>query len=68
MQLKAKRKEIASSVNIPAYVIFHDKTLIRMAKSKPKSLEEMLEISGVGESKLDKYGEDFLKVINNNNT
>ena len=61
--LKALRMEIAKAQNVPPYVIFHDKTLMEMARAKPCTLEEMAEISGVGESKLKRYGMAFLQVI-----
>lgn len=62
-ELKALRMTYARAENIPPYIIFHDKTLMEMVAIKPKTLEEMEEISGVGARKLDKYGEVFLKVI-----
>ena len=62
-KLKAKRLEIAKSLKIPPFMIFHDKTLLEIAKQKPKNLQEMLKISGVGENKLKNYGEDFLRQI-----
>ncbi len=61
--LRTTRQEIAQEKNVPAYVIFHDKTLIELAHQKPQSLQEMLEISGIGQSKLDRYGAVFLDVI-----
>ena len=48
---------------MPPYVIFHDKTLAAMAVHRPLTPEAMLKISGVGESKLERYGEVFLRVI-----
>ena len=63
-QLKAKRLEIAKAQNLPPYIVFHDKTLIEMVKVLPKSLSEMSKISGVGEAKVKKYGEEFLRVVN----
>jgi len=62
-QLKAKRLEIAKEAKLPPYVIFHDKTLVELIKIKPKNEEEMLNISGVGKGKFEKYGEIFLKII-----
>jgi len=64
--LRAKRTEIAKSQNIPPYVVFHDKTLLEMAKNRPQSLEKMSTITGIGEVKIQRYGDDFLKVIANN--
>jgi ATP-dependent DNA helicase RecQ len=63
LKLKAKRMEIAKAQNLPPYLVFHDKTLIAMAKMKPKNLEEMKGISGVGEAKLKSYGREFLGVM-----
>ena len=62
-ELKALRLSIAKENNIPPYVVFHDKTLIEMAKNKPLTLEDMSLISGVGQSKLNKYGQNFLNAI-----
>ena len=61
--LKAKRFELAKEQNLPAYVIFHDKTLREMAARKPKSLFEFSNISGVGEKKTERYGDAFLEII-----
>lgn len=61
--LKALRMSIAKENNVPPYVVFHDKTLIEMVLAKPSSLEAMSNIPGVGKSKLDKYGQLFLDVI-----
>ncbi|HEX7769077.1 MAG TPA: HRDC domain-containing protein, partial [Dokdonella sp.] len=47
----------------PAYVIFHDATLLAMLRVRPQSLRELGAISGVGERKLERYGEDFLGVL-----
>ena len=62
-ELKKLRLSIAREENMPPYVIFSDKTLIEMVNLKPENLDDMAEISGVGEHKLKKYGIDFLKVI-----
>jgi len=61
--LRARRMELANEQGIPAYVIFHDSTLIEMANGKPGSLEDLQGISGIGKAKLKRYGEDFLAVI-----
>jgi len=61
--LRSLRLEIAKKEGVPPYVIFHDLTLTEMVKHLPQSLDEMRELSGVGEKKLAKYGEPFLKVI-----
>lgn len=62
-KLAGLRKEIAVKQNVPPYVIFHDKTLHEMIEKLPSSLQELGNISGVGQSKLEKYGEMFLSVI-----
>lgn len=61
--LKALRKSIASKKSVPAYVIFTDATLIDMCKKCPETPDEMLEVSGVGRTKLEKFGKEFLEVI-----
>jgi ATP-dependent DNA helicase RecQ len=63
--LRACRQSFAEEHNVPAYVIFHDKTLHEFLASRPQNEAEMLEISGVGQTKLDRYGEGFLSVLRN---
>jgi ATP-dependent DNA helicase RecQ len=65
-KLKAKRLEIAKAHKIPPFMIFHDRTLLEMTKQKPKTPQELRQISGIGETKLKNYGEDFLAVIVSN--
>jgi ATP-dependent DNA helicase RecQ len=62
--LKAKRRALAEAAKVPAYVVFTDRTLIEMAEKRPNSLDDMARIGGVGAKKLEKYGDDFLSVIN----
>ena len=62
-KLKACRKQLAVEQGLPPYVIFHDSTLIEMANNLPASPEQLLQVSGVGLSKLEKYGDTFLAVI-----
>lgn len=62
--LRKLRLEIAREQKVPPYVIFHDSTLRDMVAHCPKTLGEMRKISGVGESKLDRYGDDFIELIN----
>ena len=64
--LRQKRKEIAQSLDVPSYIVFSDKTLIEMVDRKPRSLDEMHSISGVGQKKLSKFGNQFLEIINGN--
>ena len=61
--LRACRQSLASEHNVPAYVIFHDKTLHEMLTYRPQTAAEMLGISGVGQTKLDRYGDQFLSVL-----
>jgi ATP-dependent DNA helicase RecQ len=62
--LRAIRASLAKEQNVPPYVIFHDKTLTEMAAIKPVTLDQMLEISGIGNEKLSRYGQTFLNEIN----
>jgi len=59
-RLKALRMDFAKQLGKPAFVVFSDASLIDMVKRKPKTREEMLDISGVGPSKLERFGEAFL--------
>ncbi len=61
--LRALRSELSRSYNIAPYIIFHDKTLIEMAKEKPTTKEDLLKISGINEAKANKYGDAFLEVL-----
>ena len=64
-KLKETRLSLAKSQRVPPYVIFHDATLRELAHSRPKSLAQMEGVSGIGKSKLKKYGTTFLKIISN---
>lgn len=66
-QLRKLRLEIAREESVPPYIIFSDKTLIDMCGKMPKSEEEMLDVSGVGAKKYEKYGARFLEMINGEN-
>jgi ATP-dependent DNA helicase RecQ len=66
LALKAKRMELAREQGVPPYVIFHDSTLLEMMDHRPGSLTELSRISGVGQGKLARYGDDFLKVFEEN--
>ena len=61
--MKAKRLELAKAQNVPPYIIFHDKVLREFATVKPDSLSQLAGISGVGEMKMQRYGQVFLEVI-----
>lgn len=64
-RLRQLRMEIAREEKVPPYIVFSDKTLVHMCIIKPHDKEEMLTVSGVGEHKYTKYGEKFLRKINN---
>jgi ATP-dependent DNA helicase RecQ len=61
--MKAARLELAREQNVPPYVIFHDRTLRELVLHRPDSLGAMAGISGIGEKKIERYGEVFLGVI-----
>jgi len=61
--LRSLRKQLAEAQGIPPYMIFHDSTLMELVTYQPQSLEALRRISGVGASKLEHYGEDFLATI-----
>jgi ATP-dependent DNA helicase RecQ len=62
--LRALRTQLAKQQGVPPYVVFHDATLLAMLRAMPANEDELATISGVGESKLKRYGRDFLAVIN----
>lgn len=61
--LRQLRLQIAKEESVPPYIVFADKTLIDMCKKLPQNEEEMLDVSGVGQNKLKKYGQRFLQEI-----
>jgi ATP-dependent DNA helicase RecQ len=61
--LKMLRKDLAQEQGVPPYVVFHDATLLEMVQHRPRKLSDLLEISGIGQSKLQKYGDQFLQTI-----
>jgi ATP-dependent DNA helicase RecQ len=61
--LRAERAAIAKAQGVPPYVVFHDTTLRAMAMERPQTLAELGTINGIGESKLKRYGEEFLAVL-----
>ena len=61
--LKALRSSIAREEQVPAYVVFTDRTLAELAARKPRTTAGLLEVHGVGPARLDKYGERFLAAI-----
>ncbi|MEB3341745.1 DNA helicase RecQ [Okeania sp.] len=64
-ELRVLRKKIADEQMVPPYVVFHDSNLRDMAQKRPQTLDEFINISGVGTRKRDKYGKQFIEVIRN---
>ena len=62
-RLRWWRMETARAHNVPAYVIFHDTTLREIARAMPASLDELRQVSGVGEKKLESYGTEIIRLI-----
>jgi superfamily II DNA helicase RecQ len=62
-RLRHWRRETAQAAGVPAFVVFHDATLAAIASARPTTLVELLRVSGVGESKLRKYGDEVLEVL-----
>jgi len=62
-RLRKLRQEIALAEKIPAYLVFSDASLKEMERARPMCASDFLEISGVGQRKLDVYGEDFIAEI-----
>lgn len=63
VELKALRSKLARTQQVPAYVVFSDRTLIELATHRPDNPRAMREIHGIGDSKLERYGAQFLEVI-----
>ena len=61
--LKAWRTGVAREHNLPAYVVFHDAALTAMARQRPRTLDELAGIGGVGAKKLQAYGEQLLQLL-----
>jgi len=66
--LRGLRKRLSDLAGVPAYIIFNDSSLADMIKRKPKDAEQFLQLSGVGNHKLEQYGDDFLEVIREHET
>jgi len=62
-RLRALRTEIAKEESLPPYIIFSDKTLVDMCVKAPMEKQEMMQVTGVGENKYERYGERFLAAI-----
>ncbi|PYE37504.1 ATP-dependent DNA helicase RecQ [Rhizobium sp. PP-F2F-G38] len=61
--LRAERADIARGMNVPPYVVFPDTTLIALAKMRPDDADDLLDVPGIGQSKKERFGEQFLEVI-----
>ncbi|NCO18451.1 MAG: ATP-dependent DNA helicase RecQ, partial [Gammaproteobacteria bacterium] len=61
--LRQLRQKIAREQGVPPYVIFHDATLQAMLDARPENLEALAEVHGVGERKLERYGDAFLECL-----
>jgi DNA helicase-2/ATP-dependent DNA helicase PcrA len=61
--LKAWRLERARADEVPAYVVFSNATLTEIAERRPRTLAELAAVSGVGPAKLERYGEEVLRVV-----
>jgi ATP-dependent DNA helicase RecQ len=62
-QLRAWRAATAKEQGVPAYVIFHDATLRQIAAESPANMAELATVSGIGENKLAKYGQQILTIL-----
>ncbi|TFH75888.1 DNA helicase RecQ [Gammaproteobacteria bacterium LSUCC0112] len=62
--LRLCRKQLAEQFDVPPYVIFHDATLLDMVHLRPLNSQQLLSVNGVGQGKLSKYGDAFLRIIN----
>jgi len=61
--LREKRRELAAGENVPPYIIFSDKTLMAIASTYPQSHESLIRIHGIGNNKLQKYGDAIINVV-----
>jgi ATP-dependent DNA helicase RecQ len=62
-RLRQLRRQISAKLGVPPYVVFHDSALVEMSALKPQTLDALRAVKGVGEHKLERYGEAFLKVL-----
>jgi ATP-dependent DNA helicase RecQ len=63
VKLRSLRKTIADAEDIAPFIVFNDATLSELAREKPKTSQQMLNINGIGDTKLARYGHEFLQVI-----
>ena len=62
--LRGWRSLIAKESGMPAYVIFHDRTLVEIVNKQPKTMDDLSRIGGIGQAKLDLYGKQLLEIVN----
>lgn len=62
--LKQWRKDRAKEVNVPEYIVCRNAELITVSKTRPRTMEELLKIKGIGNQKIAKYGDDIIAVVN----
>ena len=63
-RLKDWRAKLAREYNLPAYIIMHDKTIIEIIENNPSTIEELGRVKGIGPAKLEKYGNEILRILN----
>lgn len=61
--LRSLRRDLAAEASVPAYIVFGDRVLLEMVQRRPENHEELLEVPGVGQTKLERYGDYFLDLI-----
>lgn len=64
-KLRIYRKDVSRKENVKPYIVFSDSVLIEIANTKPKTLEELESINGIGNKKIEKYGSDVLSIVKN---
>ena len=62
-RLREWRRKRAAADGVPAYVVFHDKTLVQIAEEQPRDRNDLASIPGVGPAKLDRYADEILAVV-----
>ncbi|MCK5699262.1 MAG: HRDC domain-containing protein, partial [Candidatus Aenigmarchaeota archaeon] len=63
-RLKSWRREVSNAMGVPAFMIMHDRTIAEVADAMPKSTDDLSRIHGFGPTKISKYGDDILEVVN----
>lgn len=61
--LRNWRKDRASADSVPAFVVFHDRVLTEIARKRPRTIDQLMAVSGIGSAKRDRYGSELLKVV-----